>query len=245
MKRKAGQSNRWLAHLVVLAQFLTTTAIQADDPETSPPFRKILFLGNSITLHGPNEGIGWSGNWGMAASAPEKDFVHLVTSSLSGKTATAPETMVKNIAGFERHYATYDLKPILGEVLGFEADLIILAIGENVPGLGSDEAKAQFADSLRKLLNSLRGDNHSVIVVRSCFWPNRAKDEILRQACKEVGGIFVDIGHLAGDESNYARSEREFSHKGVAAHPGDKGMQGIANAILATLEKSGEAQEKP
>ena len=43
---------------------------------------KILFLGNSITRHGPSQAVGWSGDWGMAASAREKDFVHLVTSSL-------------------------------------------------------------------------------------------------------------------------------------------------------------------
>ena len=47
-----------------------------------------------------------------------------------------------------------------------------------------------------------------------------------------VGGVFVDISRLSKDESNYARSERTFAHGGVAGHPGDKGMKGIANCAV-------------
>jgi alpha-galactosidase len=34
---------------------------------------KVLFLGNSITKHGPKADIDWKGNWGMAASAEAND----------------------------------------------------------------------------------------------------------------------------------------------------------------------------
>ena len=197
--------------------------------------RKILFLGNSITRHGPAPAIGWSGDWGMAASARENDFVHIVIGSLSEATEAAPEVMIKNIAEFERQYATYDVDKSLKEAFAFGADLIIVAIGENVPNLDSDEARGQFGDSLRRLLRNLQTDNRPAIVVRSCFWPNEAKDQILKQACQEVGGIFVDIEKLGKVESNYARSERKFTHNGVAAHPGDKGMQAIADAILDAI----------
>ena len=55
----------------------------------------------------------------------------------------------------------------------------------------------------------------------------------------------MDIGHLSKDESNYARAERDFKHKGVAAHPGDRGMQAIADAILEAIhgQKSPQKSE--
>lgn len=223
--------------IAALVQGTFSTVAEAAAPGTAPTpkFQKVLFLGNSITLHGPAPKIGWTGNWGMAASAADKDFVHLVTRALAKSPEAAPETMIKNVATFERQYASYDAKADLKDALDFQADLIIVAIGENVPGLESEKDQAQFTASVAKLLQQVRGDRQPTIIVRSCFWPNRPKDEALRQACQQVGGTFVDISGLSKDEANYARSERDFQHAGVAAHPGDRGMQAIADAILKAL----------
>jgi len=200
-------------------------------------YQKILFLGNSITLHGPNKKIGWEGNWGMAASSQDKDYAHRVTQALKKKDGAAPEALIKNIATFERQYATYDATELLKETAAFKADLIVVAIGENAPGLATEEAKTRFKDSVVKLLNDIRGDGKPTLIVRSSFWANAAKDEALKKACQEVGGVFLDIGALGKDEANFARSERTFENKGVANHPGDKGMQAIADAIVGAAKK--------
>src|SRR5438093_310492 len=83
-------------------------------------------------------------------------------------------------------------------------------------------------------------DVERVLVVRGCFWADKTKDDLLQQACIAAGGTFVDLGALGKDESNYARSERKFEHAGVAAHPGDKGMKAIADAILNALKIPGK-----
>ena len=40
---------------------------------------KVMFIGNSITLHEYKPEIGWFNEWGMAASSKEKDYVHIVS----------------------------------------------------------------------------------------------------------------------------------------------------------------------
>lgn len=215
------------AFIVLLTATFSATA--ADPPQ------KVLFLGNSITKHGPKAEIGWSGDWGMAASDGSKDYVHLVAAGLTRSSGRAPGVLVKNIADFERGHAGYDFAAKQKEAIAFGADLIILAIGENVPALKSEAEVTAFQESVTRLLQELKGDRSPLILVRSCFWANAEKDAALRAACAAVGGTFIDIGHLGKDEANYARSERDFKHAGVANHPGDRGMAAIAEAILGSL----------
>lgn len=206
------------------------------EPEVRPSaIRRILFFGNSITLHGPKADIGWTGNWGMAASSEAKDYVHLVTSALAEHTGSEPQIMVVNIAEFERNYATYDVDLKLKAAFAFDPDLVILAIGENVPALETEDAKAQFKAGVMSILRCVLARRRPMVVVRSCFWANAAKDEVLSQACNEAGGIFVDAGPLGQDAANRASSERSFAHAGVAGHPGDKGMKALADAIVQAV----------
>lgn len=221
-----------LRHTILAVLAFACMAVQAS-AQTS--YRKVLFLGNSITKHGPKADIDWSGNWGMAATAEANDYVHLVTKALTEKAGTAPEVMVKNIADFERAYSGYDIAAKMKDAIEFKADLIILAIGENVPGLKTAEDKTKLQATVTALLNAMKGERKPTILVRSCFWANAAKDEALQQACTAVGGVYVNISTLGKDEVNYGRSERPYKHAGVANHPGDKGMAAIAAALVKAV----------
>jgi len=212
------------------------------DPAPGPGLRfgalpagRILFLGNSITLHGPLASIGWSGNWGMAATSQDKDYVHLMLSAIAKAAGGEPEARIDNIADIERQYATIDVEARLKDHLAFNPDIVVLAIGENVPALATDGDKSAFQAAVTRLLTDLEQASRPALFVRSCFWPDAAKDEALRQACAAVGGTFIDIGALGRDPANAARSERTIEHAGVAGHPGDRGMLAIADAILAAM----------
>ena len=220
---------RILFAVIGIISFSTTASAQAQPP-------KILFVGNSITKHGPKADIDWHGNWGMAATSEEKDYVHVVTKALAVKHGATPTIMVKNVADFERAHVGYDIAGKFTDAAAFRADLIVLCIGENVAALKTPEAQAKYQEQVTALLKTLRSNPKAQIVVRSSFWANTAKDTAMRQACETVGGTFVDISALSKDEKNYARSERPYKHAGVANHPGDRGMVAIAEEIVKAVK---------
>ena len=100
---------------------------------------RIAFVGNSITLHQPLPEIGWTNSWGMAASAAEKDYVHLVADGIAAKTGRRPSVMVRNLATFERGYRTVDAGSLLADVVAFRPEYVVVALGENVPDLATEE----------------------------------------------------------------------------------------------------------
>jgi hypothetical protein len=147
---------------------------------------EILFLGNSITLHGPAPEIGWTGNWGMAATARETDYVHQLLKRISKEAGGVPKVLIRNIADFERNQTDFNIREGLKEELAFEADVVILAIGENAPSPKTDEARKRFEEALRGLLAQLGQHGHPKLFVRSQFWPDAEKDRLLKEACARV-----------------------------------------------------------
>jgi hypothetical protein len=82
----------------ILVSFLLLAVVTASASAAEPvKIGKILILGNSITEHGAALNMDWFGNWGMAASAKEKDFAHLVIGAITASAGKAPEAMIQNI----------------------------------------------------------------------------------------------------------------------------------------------------
>lgn len=228
---------RTIPYFAAILSFAALHAADAPPAIGRLPAGKVLFLGNSITLHAPAPDIGWTGNWGMAATAEAKDFVHLLAADIAKAAGAQPRIMVKNIAEFERGYDGFDIAAGLKPELEFSADIVIVAIGENVPDPADDDAKAKFAAAFARLLAALKEHGKPAIFVRSSFWPHAVKDGILQKAATNADATFVDIGALGRDPANAANSERKIGHAGVAGHPGDKGMRAIADAIFAAIRK--------
>jgi hypothetical protein len=172
----------------------------------------------------------------MAASCLDRDYVHRVAAAVEARSGRSVPVIAENIADFEREFPTWDDQARLARWCTFDPDLVVLAIGENVAAFEHQATQEQFRDRVVSLLLALvRTPGRPIILVRSCFWPEPIRDGLLRQACTRVNGTFIDISRLSQDESSYARSERVYVHAGVGAHPGDRGMQRLADLLLAAL----------
>lgn len=220
---------------------------ESDRLSNTHTFRRVMYLGNSITLHAPATQIGWEGNWGMAASAADRDYVHLLQSQIEQAQGIKPESYVQNIADFERGFVSYDFDVGLKDAAAFHPDLIFVAIGENVAELSSEDQRKSFRESFGRLLDWLKKNcapeqstasaQEAVIVVRGTFWHSVEKNELMRATCDERGVLFVALEGLDRDPKNAASSERKIEHAGVGSHPGDRGMQAIAQTIWAKLQE--------
>ena len=93
---------------------------------------KVMFLGNSITKHGVAPQIGWHGDWGMAASKQENDYVHLCESEILKKYPKSSFCIVQG-AEWEHRYKESDICNLFEEAKNFNPDVIISFLSENVP----------------------------------------------------------------------------------------------------------------
>lgn len=202
---------------------------------------KILIVGNSISVRMPDPTVSWTGSWGMAASAPEKDFAHLLYGHISAKTPRPIEMRIQSFVDFERDYDHFDLVSVR-EYQDYQADLIILRIGDNV---SHDLAKgADFKRAYQALIAFLSPSGKAYVVATSSWFANEIVDLSMRGACIAPQCTFVDLSKLYADYSNSAAAERPFDIPVVGRHPGDKGMKAIADAISAAVDPWIEKQSK-
>lgn len=211
--------------LLILMSILFASAAFA----TQTPVEKLLVVGDSITKHGPNAKLGWEGNWGMAASSEEKDYVHLFLALLAeSQGGKVPELLV----GAEGGGTLAAQAAQCDRFKAFGADLAIVQMGEND---NKDVNEAGFQHPYEAILEAIKAGNPKARILCAAVWtpPNGSpsKDEMIRKACEKFGAVFVDLGAANAEPANMAGSENRFTHKGVNWHPGDRGMQAYADAL--------------
>ncbi|MEJ6024291.1 hypothetical protein [Ramlibacter sp. PS4R-6] len=198
-------------------------AAAAEQPQPQPPqaqFSDLLVIGNSITKIGPNAMVGWTGDWGMAASSADKDFAHLTAAALHlPLTALNFSPLEKNPADNVWQIPSY-------VQAATPRTAVVVELGDNVP-LASVPA---FGAAYGLLLDALHVAKLACV---STWWKEESRDAVIEQACKAHGGKYVYIGDIypqrADDIGRYADVD-------VDRHPHDWSMRVIAERVTAALQ---------
>lgn len=197
---------------------------------------KILFLGNSIALHPMVEDFLPSKQVrGMMASSSDKDYIHRLAKQIAKKHRINVKFSVVNIADFERQFPYHSFaKGKLSMAKVRHPDILIVQIGENV---NEDDIKDPHKfEEMYICLLSLFPNSKRIITLP--FWPSKQKQYAITNVAIRSNSYLVDISHLGDgtDKQNFASSQKKhYKLDGVASHPGDIGMQHIADCYYATI----------
>lgn len=202
-------------------------------------FSKLCIIGNSITWHGIADY--WWGTWGMAATVREKDYAHLI---LDQAKKGNPDCTLDyfNFAEWETATTSQERAELLPQVLDSHLDLnpdcVIIRLCENVQPAGTPTLQQDYQTMLQYIKSKVPD---AKIYCGGSFWSAPDKDYRIKAACDAEGVSFSYQSQLDNPENRSAIGTQVYgddgqlhtiNNSGVASHPGDKGMQAIANVFI-------------
>lgn len=213
--------------------------ISANDIEWLSDGFNYLAIGNSITWHDLSSS--WWNKVGMAASDAEHDYFHIVSSYLNAKH--------KEFMGLSYNFSVWEVQnydrdetlQYLNHYLSPTLDLITIQLAENAIELSTyKEDYESLINYIKKMAPKAR------ILVVGDFWTKDNRNDLKISAVKAANVEFVPLYGIADNRDYYCGmgtivfdndgKEHIVEHIGVAAHPGDKGMQAIADRIISALQ---------
>lgn len=227
----------------------TELAETTEEPEESTEIDAIVAaedtfdyvaLGNSITCNEADDELWW-GNWGMAASSEEKDYIHLISSWLGGQSAKPVTTTVLDLKKWELVSERDEVLKDYMEYFNEYTDLVTIQTGENITEyketLGTDY------DSLVKMIREM-APNAQILMLGEVLWPSEDIESAKRLACETYGITFIDMTDFLNGYDGFYKSSigtvvsgadgesHTINNEVVAAHPNDEGMACIAQQVI-------------
>jgi hypothetical protein len=202
-----------------------TSVLDAINSRPVPPNAyRVLFIGDSLTLHQPVAGL-WDHFMGMAATAPTNDFVHLAVRHIQLKMKKRPVEVFYDNGGRGKigpMLIYFKNRPEL------TPDLVVLQGGENDP---FDDT---FRKNYRELLHIYNPPKTRMIVLGD--WNSKEKSQFEEDETKSLGVPFVRLTEIHAESAN-SGDGGPYHVGGVAGHPNDQGMQAIARAIESNFDR--------
>lgn len=243
-----GQLNGELNVTVVMPKYdvtvTKTITISGQTERLAATNLKVFMFGNSIRQHGYHkEYWPWYDMRGMAASTKDKDYAHRFVYYMEQKFGEGSVDLIDTpqINPYERTIpgtaADFDFSEAMSvyikQIEEQQPDIISLQMGENVEGA----TQAQFERGVEQLYLAMReAAPDAVIVVCTCFWAGDYKVKGMTNIANKYDIPLAEL-HPLNSEEYYARHNGEgwflpeTASNGVRIHPGDTGMDNIAQRI--------------
>ncbi len=231
--------------VAVLAVTMLSGIVAVNAQENEKKQVKIYVVGNSILNHGPNESLGWSGSWGMAASSEENDYYHILQKQLSEKYPNVEfkydrigaATLERAIIESQTKDYTSDIEATIGaKMKSLIPDIVILQIAENAAGTLTDDAFKHAFVSIAEYCEKINPDVKIVYCTPMLGGEEKARG--IRAAAEETGHALIEL--IKYNTPEY-KATGLYEHAGVAGHPGDKGMLAMgtemADACSVIIDK--------
>lgn len=190
-------------------------------------------IGNSLTLI-PSWGRG------ICSTRPDNDYFHLVIAALERQQHKDVVAYPFNFSIWERNGKRDSTLDLLDVYLSDKLDLVTIQLWENVVD------KSTFEEDLEHLVAYVhtKAPKAKIIIVGD-FW-DREKDMLRKTAAEQTNSSFADLSSIRGKTEYQSVVNKECLledgstikvSKEAATHPGDEGMEYIADAILKAFNE--------
>ncbi len=209
---------------------------------------KVLVLGNSITKHAPNSSLGWAGDWGMAATGADKDYYHQLQAKVNEKYDNV-EFEFSSMWDFERYFYNFDMfsPSAYSKYASYDADIILCTFGANINN-ADNEGDSSFVsgyefnkDYYANIVNFFNRDGEAKVIAGITTLTRDYVMSAIKAAAEENNWACVDMSDLT-DEKYLGLANKDADvfldnvTEGVLNHPGDLGMQVMAERIFAAAD---------
>lgn len=203
----------------------------------------VLFMGNSLLLGMAGSASGTGVGFGMCASSKDKDWASIVGAAITARNGGAVFDRLHD-AAFEQSEDDQTAQQYITTNQGRWAgrDLVILQIGDNA---NNDTRRATFARNLPRLVASIRaGSPRARVILVGIWFTNETNVRTMQETAAAYGCGLVRIDDLnvkanqatEGQLITYPDGTTTNAPAKWVTHPGDQGMQAIADRIIQTLD---------
>ena len=221
---------------------------------SSAQYSRVLYVGNSITLHGGSQFfiVNADAKRGMAATSPDKDYVRLLTGKLRSLNSSVDA----------RTFASWNLGGQLDEATGpywegnstkngidlsrfdpvaaWKPDLVYIRLGENVTDweiTNQSQYQGRLKDLIDKLISQSPG---AKVVLSTSVWNNPNYDAAIRAVGAERNYPIADFSSMWPNRmvnGFYALNPSIYGDAGTDNHPDDDGMAHIADKLWSATPR--------